>query len=238
MFRRSLSDQWSATRAGSLFLVAALVGCGGSGGATPVAVPLSPNVRMLQKGDAATYTFSGTFTATGKPSATVTGSTVHTISDKVGDVLTVVHDLHIIINGAPFDLHQVGTERQNPNGSIEAVGDNAGVNGAARTVTSNTFVQPGTFTVPLNISGTTMFSDGSSSQSAMNVTGTGTATTLLGTFGVYVVKGKVQSSYGNSTTTTDLFCPPLGIFITRTEIGSGPTGVITINYSIASYHLT
>jgi len=219
-------------------LLVLLAGCGGGGGATPVTVPLSPKVRILQKGDTASYAFAGTFTATGKPSAPVSGSTVHTISDKVGDVLTVVHDLHIVIDGSPFDLHQVGTERQNPDGSIEPLGDNAGVNGAARTVTINTFVQPGTFSAPLNISGTTTFSDGSTAQSTMKVTGTGTATTLLGTFGVYVVKGTMQSSYGNSTTTTDLFCPPLGFFITRTEVGSGPTGVITINYSIASYHLS
>src|SRR5205085_9558071 len=86
-------------------LLVLLAGCGGGGGATPVTVPLSPKVRILQKGDTASYAFAGTFTATGKPSAPVSGSTVHTISDKVGDVLTVVHDLHIVIDGSPFDLH-------------------------------------------------------------------------------------------------------------------------------------
>src|SRR5947209_8953603 len=80
-----------------------LTSCAGGGTGTPptLTVPLNPNARMFQKGDTATYTFTGTFTGTGLLPVGVTGSTVHTISDKVGDVLTVTHDLHIIIDGNP-----------------------------------------------------------------------------------------------------------------------------------------
>jgi len=217
-------------------LACAIGGCSG-GGSSPLTVPLDPKVRIMQKGDTASYSFTGTFTATGKPPVKVMGSTVHTISDKVGGLLTVVHDLHIVIDGAPFDVHQVGTEKQNPDGSIEPVSDNAGANGASRTVVTNTYVQPGTLSVPLTVSGSTTFSDGSSSQTTMNVVGTAVARTLLGSFAVYLVKGSMQSSYGNSDATVDLFCPPIGFFITRTETATSASGVITLNYAIQSYAL-
>ena len=216
--------------------LSAVEGCAGGGSGAPAAltVPLNPKVRMLQQGDTATYTFTGTFTGTGLLPVSVIGSTVHSITSKVGDILTVTHNLHIIIDGNPFDLVQTGTEQQNPDGSIVPVSDYGGVNGALRTVTSNTFVQPGTFMVPMTITGSTTFSDGSSSQSTMTVTQTSSAITAVGSFGVYVVNQSVKSSFGNSSTTVDYFSPPMGFFITRTETASGPTGVITLHYVMQS----
>lgn len=191
-------------------------------------------MRLLQPGDSASYTMFGTFTPPGQTANTVTGSTVHRVVSRNGDVLTVVHDLHIIINGAPFDVHQQAVERQNPDGSIVPISDNGGTNGATRTVTANTFVSPGTYSVPLFVSGSTSFSDGSTSQSTLNVYGTGTANSAVGVFATYLAKGSTVSSYGTRNDTVDAISPGLGFFITRTETGTGSTGVIQVTYTLSS----
>ena len=175
--------------------------------------PLTTHARMLQLGDSASYSYSGTMTPTGGTPAPVSGTDIHTVTAKSGNLLTITHVLKINIYGQSNTVTQWETETQNPDGSGAEVSDNGGANMSVRTVTSNTFNSPGSITGPITITGNTAYSNGNTVANSVTITGSKEIDTSVGVFDAWAESGTAQTNYGYSTVSTTYVDPELGFFV-------------------------
>jgi hypothetical protein len=227
-------SRWEISGVGLAIALSVLLGCGGGGGAAPLPqVPLTVANRQLQVGDSCTYSFSGTSTPPGGAPFAISGTAVHTVTERKGNLVTIMHDL--TFDGTPLRVHQIGVEVENPDGTTVPVSDNSGPNQTIRTVTSTTVKGPGVWKSPLFLTGTTLYSDGSKENSTLSVSGTTKVQTGIAIFDTWVARGTLKSSYGNTVETTSYVVPGLGFAVGKTEVSTQPlAGTARVKFALVS----
>ncbi|HEY3780288.1 MAG TPA: hypothetical protein VGL56_04335 [Fimbriimonadaceae bacterium] len=218
-------------------IVFVIAGCGGGGNSTPINA-LNGQFRQLQAGDSCTYTFSGVYTPTGGTATSVSGKAVHTVISRSGTTITINHVVTTSIYGQTTTQTSSIVETQNADGSTAEVSDDAGANGATRTVATDTFPLIGVIKVGQMTSGKITFTDGEWSTGTSTVTGTALISTPIGAVNTFVVQSQGDNNAGYASTTTANSIPQLGFSAGWTENDDLPKiGQETVTFTIQSTNI-
>ncbi len=192
-----------------LALGSTLAGCGGHnsiGAGTQTTIE-----AQIQKGWERTYNVEGFFTPTAGAATVSQGTLVETCTNRVGTQITVTEALQLVVGGVAHNYLTTNISTQAANGSITLVSTTVGAN-PTLTVQSTTFAIPGTWGSTTNVSGTTTYTDSSSSTDSIVVSGTTQIRTPVGSFDTWTTA--YQHAYQGTTdmNLTEFYVPGIAGF--------------------------